>query len=197
MANSINSICIFCGSSTGNAPHYVQAAEALGTVMADRGKRLIYGGGKVGLMGSIADTVLKHQGEVTGVLPHFLDKKEVGHTGLSELILVETMHERKKIMSELADAFIAMPGGFGTLDELAEILTWIQLGLIKKPVALYNINGYFDHLVLQMDLMVREGFLKQQNRELLLLGTDPVQLLEDMEDFDMPDTDKWLFSEGV
>ncbi len=193
----MKSIAVFCGSSLGNNDIYAQAAEQLGIVLAETGKRLIYGGGKVGLMGLIADTALRNNGEVTGILPRFLEAKEVGHTGLTELLLVDTMHERKKKMSELADGFIAMPGGFGTLDELAEILTWIQLGLIKKPIALLNVNEYFNALNQQLDHMVYEGFLRKENRDLLLTGDDAAQLLRDMENLVLPDTEKWLFSEGI
>ncbi|GAA0891725.1 hypothetical protein GCM10009122_14040 [Fulvivirga kasyanovii] len=149
--------------------------------MAKKNKTLIYGGGKVGLMGAIADAVMDNGGNVVGVIPDFLMKKEVGHLGLSELLVVRSMHERKQKMAELADGFVAMPGGFGTLEELGEILTWVQLGLIKKPVGLLNVNGFYDHLLLQMDHMVKQGFLKPQNRKLVINITqaeDVLPLLE-------------------
>ncbi|UII33715.1 TIGR00730 family Rossman fold protein [Fulvivirga ulvae] len=164
----MKNICVFCGSSHGNEPIYDAEAQTLGKWMAKNNKSLIYGGGKVGLMGTIADAVMNNCGSVTGVIPDFLMRKEVGHLGLTELLVVKSMHERKQKMAELADAFIAMPGGFGTLEELGEILTWVQLGIIKKPVGLLNVGGFYDHLLLQMDHMVKQGFLKPQNRKLIL-----------------------------
>lgn len=177
----MNNICVFCGSSHGNEPIYTTQAQTLGKLMAKNNKTLIYGGGKVGLMGAIADAVMDNGGNVIGVIPDFLMKKEVGHLGLSELLVVRSMHERKQKMAELADGFIAMPGGFGTLEELGEILTWVQLGLIKKPVGLLNVSGFYDHLLLQMDNMVKQGFLKPQNRKLVINIThaeDVISLLE-------------------
>ena len=142
--SKLQSICVFCGSSPGNEKVYADQARVLGKAIAAQGSRLIYGGGNIGLMGIIANTVLEEGGSVTGVLPKFLNRKEVGHVSLSELILVDSMHERKQRMSDLSSAFIAMPGGFGTLEEIAEMLTWTQLGLSTKPLGFYNINGFYD-----------------------------------------------------
>ncbi|MEM6360058.1 MAG: TIGR00730 family Rossman fold protein [Bacteroidota bacterium] len=164
----MKNICVFCGSSVGSDPRFVEAAKSLGRQLVSNNIQLIFGGGKVGLMGAIADEVLARGGKAIGVIPDFLMEKEVGHTGLTEMHIVESMHERKQKMAFLADGFIAMPGGFGTLEELAEILTWVQLELIRKPVALLNVNGYYDGLLNQLDHMVECHFLKPQNRELIL-----------------------------
>lgn len=171
-------ICVFCGSGTGNQPVYAQAARELGTEMVRHGHTLIYGGGNVGLMGIVADAVLEHRGEVIGVIPDFLLKREVGHRGVTRLEVVQTMHERKRRMADLADAFIAMPGGWGTLDELAEILTWGQLGLIHQPVGLLNTQHFFDPLLQQMQHMVDAGFLRGENLARLLACDEPQQLIE-------------------
>lgn len=164
----MKNICVFCGSSKGNLSVYEEEAKHFGKLIGEKGKTLIYGGGNVGLMGLIADTVLEYGGEVIGVIPDFLMKKEVGHLALSELIIVKSMHERKKRMAELADSFVAMPGGFGTLEELAEVSTWVQLELIKKPIAVLNVQGFYDHYFRQLDVMVEHGFLLQQNRNMIM-----------------------------
>ena len=156
-------ICVFCGSSPGYHSAYSSAARELGTRIAEGNHKLIYGGGNIGLMGIVADAVLEKQGEVIGIIPKFLMDKEVGHLGLTSLEIVSSMHDRKKRMADLADAFIAIPGGWGTLEEIAEILTWKQLGLITQPVAILNVNGFFDPLLEQMKAMVNEGFLREQN----------------------------------
>ncbi len=156
-------ICVFCGSSSGNAVVYVNAAKELGTWLAKTNSSLIYGGAKIGLMGVLANEVMAQKGTVIGVIPKFLMKLEVGHTGITQLEMVGTMHERKQRMAELADAFIAMPGGWGTLDELAEILTWKQLKLIHEPIGLLNTNSFFDPLLSQMRMMEEEGFLKMES----------------------------------
>lgn len=156
-------ICVFCGSSPGYNSVYASAARELGTRIAEGNHKLIYGGGNIGLMGIVADAVLEKQGEVIGIIPKFLMDKEVGHLGLTSLEIVSSMHDRKKRMADLADAFIAIPGGWGTLEEIAEILTWKQLGLITQPVAILNVNGFFDPLLQQMKAMVDEGFLREQN----------------------------------
>lgn len=191
----MNSICVFCGSSTGFNSIYINEAKVLGKLLVENKKRLIYGGGNVGLMGIIADEVLANGGKVTGVIPHFLIDWEVGHGGLTEMIKVDSMHERKMIMSELADGFIAMPGGFGTLEELGEILTWVQLSIIQKPVGILNVNGFYDHLIAHMDNMVNEGFLKTQNREMLIESQNSINLLEKMEEFTPIATKKWIHPE--
>ena len=164
----MKNICVFCGSSVGNNPAFTEAAKSLGQQLAANDIQLIYGAGNVGLMGIIAEAVLQNGGKVTGVIPDFLWDKEVGHTGLTEVHVVDSMHIRKQKMASLADGFIAMPGGFGTLEELAEILTWVQLELIKKPVGLLNVNGFYTPLLNQLDHMVQSGFLKAQNRALLI-----------------------------
>lgn len=170
-------ICVFCGSGTGRNPVYVDVANTLGKLMVQHQSTLIYGGGNIGLMGILADAVMAGGGKVIGVIPDFLMQKEVGHKGLTQLEVVGSMHERKRRMADLADAFVALPGGWGTLDELAEILTWRQLGLVKAPVALLNTNHYFDSLLKQMEVMVTEGFLSAQNLADLLVAETPQTLL--------------------
>lgn len=170
-------ICVFCGSASGNNPVYAEAARALGALMAKQGHALVYGGGNVGLMGVVADAVLAHGGEVIGVIPDFLMRREVAHLGLSRLEVVDTMHLRKQRMAELSNAFIAMPGGWGTLDELAEILTWRQLGLVHQPIGILNVAEFFDPLLAQMRTMVDEGFLKSGNLDLLLVENTPEELV--------------------
>lgn len=191
----MKSICVFCGSSAGHNPIFAEQAKAMGQAIATNNLRLIYGGGNVGLMGIIADEVMHHNGEVTGVIPHFLFDWEVGHTGLTELIKVESMHERKKMMSELADGFIAMPGGFGTLEELGEIVTWVQLSIIQKPVGILNVNGFYDQLIAQFDTMVAQGFLKRENRNIIISNSDPVELLRQMQEYKTVSADKWITPE--
>lgn len=170
-------LCVFCGSSTGSNPIYAQAARDLGQLISKTNSTLVYGGGNIGLMGILADEVLKSSGKVIGVIPDFLVKREVGHQGLTQLEIVSSMHERKKRMADLSDAFIAMPGGWGTLDELAEILTWKQLNLVQTRVGLLNINSFFDPLVDQMNKMVKEGFLLDSNLKELVIAENPSSLL--------------------
>lgn len=170
-------ICVFCGSSIGNNPIYKEAARHLGQLMAESSHNLVYGGGNVGLMGVVADSVMEHNGKVIGVIPDFLLRREVGHRGISELEVVSSMHERKKRMADLADAFIAMPGGWGTLDELAEILTWKQLELIHQPIGLLNTRHFFNPLLDQMRLMVSAGFLRQENLDFLKVEETAEKLL--------------------
>jgi len=170
-------LCVFCGSSTGSNPIYAQAARDLGQLISKTNSTLVYGGGNIGLMGILADEVLKSSGKVIGVIPDFLVKREVGHQGLTQLEIVSSMHERKKRMADLSDAFIAMPGGWGTLDELAEILTWKQLNLVQTRVGLLNINSFFDPLVDQMNKMVKEGFLLDSNLKELVIAANPSSLL--------------------
>ncbi len=188
----MKSVCVYCGSSTGENPEYRSRAAELGGVLESQGIALVYGGGSVGLMGILADSVMTIGGEVIGVIPRFLKEKEVGHDKLTQLILVESMHERKSKMSELADGFIAMPGGFGTLEELAEILTWVQLGLIRKPVGVLNVDYFFDNLILQLDKMVEQGFLRQQNRDILLVDSNPQSLVARMQDYLPIQVEKWI-----
>ena len=170
-------VCVFCGSGVGHNPVYAAAAKELAALFCTTKTTLIYGGGNIGLMGILADEMLKNQGKVIGVIPDFLVQKEVAHHGLTSLEIVTSMHERKKRMADLADSFIAMPGGMGTVDELAEILTWKQLKLIHQPVGLLNTNHFFNHLISQMMLMVESGFLKEENFKELIIQDTPSKLL--------------------
>ena len=170
-------LCVFCGSSMGVDPVYATAAESLGKLLAHYQITLVYGGGNVGLMGVLADSVMNAGGDVIGVIPDFLLKREVGHRGITHLEVVQSMHERKKRMADLADGFIAAPGGWGTLEEIAEVLTWRQLGIISKPVGLLNINGFFDPMLAQMKLMTEEGFLRAENLEILAVAKHPEELI--------------------
>ncbi len=184
-------ICVFCGSSSGNNPVFAEAARSLGKQIAEHNSQLVFGAGKVGLMGLLADAVLAHGGKVIGVIPDFLWEKEVGHTDLTELHVVDSMHIRKQKMAALADGFIAMPGGFGTLEELAEILTWVQLDLIKKPVGLLNVNGFYSTFLQQLDHMVEMGFLKPQNRQLIIEITDPETAIDQLKNYTFDDFSIW------
>jgi len=171
-------VCVFAGSSAGVRPEYMTAATDLGRVLAARGIGLVYGGARVGLMGAVADAVLTGGGEVTGVIPRSLVEKEVAHSGLTELRVVTTMHERKALMADLSDAFIALPGGWGTLDEFFEILTWAQLGLHCKPCGVLNVQGYFDRLLSFLDHSVEQGFVRREYGALLAVSDDPSTLLD-------------------
>ena len=191
MKEKIQSICIFCGSSTGKNSTYSGAAVRLGRLLAEKDLTLVYGGGNIGLMGEIARSVLDHNGRAVGVIPRFLVEKELVYLDLTELRIVESMHERKAAMAELADAFIAMPGGYGTLEETVEVLTWTQLGLHHKPVGLLNIDGYYEYLSRFFDHMVGEGFLLQEYKDMLLIEKDPAALLDSLQIFKLPQLDKW------
>jgi uncharacterized protein (TIGR00730 family) len=169
-------ICVFCGSATGDNPLYASLAAEFGKLLAERGHSLVYGGGNIGLMGIIADSVLENHGKVIGVIPTFLAEREVAHQGLTQLEIVGTMHERKMRMANLANAFVVLPGGWGTLDEMAEILTWKQLGLINQNLFILNSNKFFDSLINQMRFMAKEGFLKQENLDLVTMVDSPQQL---------------------
>jgi uncharacterized protein (TIGR00730 family) len=170
-------VCVFCGSSTGVNPVYAEAAKALGMLLARDSITLVYGGGNVGLMGIVADAVMQANGEVIGVIPDFLLKREVGHRGITSLEVVESMHERKKRMADLADAFIALPGGWGTMEELTEVLTWRQLGLVNKAVFILNINNFFDPLLQQLGKMVSEGFVRPEYQKYLQVETSVTTLV--------------------
>ncbi len=188
-------VCVFCGSSKGINPIYSEASKELGVAIARRGIGLVYGGGHVGLMGIVADAVLKSGGSVIGVIPQALDDLEVAHRGLTELYIVDTMHTRKAMMADRADGFIAMPGGFGTLDEFCEIITWAQLGQHSKPCAILNINGYFDLLIQMFDHCVDEGFVKSIHRELVIVDDNVESLLDKMESWRTPpdaEIAKWI-----
>jgi uncharacterized protein (TIGR00730 family) len=173
-------ICVFCGSNLGISPAYRDAAVVLGGLLAARRIELVYGGGNIGLMGVLADAVLESGGRVIGVIPESLMAKEVGHAGLTELRIVNSMHERKALMADLSDGFVAMPGGFGTFEEFCEIVTWAQLGIHSKPCCVLNIAAYYDPLLELFDHAVREGFLREENRRLVLEDSDPGLLLEKM-----------------
>ncbi|MEO7767169.1 MAG: TIGR00730 family Rossman fold protein [Ferruginibacter sp.] len=190
-------LSVFCGSSMGNKPGFKNTAVKLGVAMCQRKIDLVYGGAKVGLMGTIADSVLAAGGKVTGVLPRFLQEKELAHEGLTELILVDTMHERKTRMNELCDGVLALPGGFGTLEELFEILTWSQLGLHHKPMGILNIEGFYNNLNLLILTMVENGFLKAIHRDMLIIDQNIEVVLDRMENYKAPETDKWLKAETV
>jgi uncharacterized protein (TIGR00730 family) len=178
MSNKIESICIFCGSSSGSNPVYSEKAIALGKLFIEKGITLVYGGSNVGLMRVIAATILEAGGEVIGVMPHNLIKREVAHKGLTGFHVVETMAERKEVMDRLSDAFIAMPGGVGTLDELFEVMSWNQLELINKPVALFNVEGFFNQLVAFLDYSVDQRFVKPEHRTNLIVENDENVLLK-------------------
>lgn len=170
-------VCVFCGSSVGDRPEFAEAARRIGAEIARRGLTLVYGAGHVGLMGVLADAALRAGGAVVGVIPHPLVERELGHAGLTELHVVRTMHQRKALMADRADAFIALPGGYGTLDELFEVLTWAQLGIHDKPVGLANVGGYFTPLLSWVERALEDGFLREKHRGLLLVDDDPVRLL--------------------
>ena len=188
----MKSICVFCGSSSGNNEIYKTKAKKFGEHLAKKGYKLVYGGGKVGLMGIIADSVLNAGGSVTGVIPKDLMDKEVGHDGLTEMFIVNGMQERKSMLSKLADVFVALPGGFGTLDELFEVLTWSQLGIINKPCAILNINGYFDHLIKLLEHTVEEKFLNKKHLNNLIVETDEDKLLDRINNYNPEISVKWI-----
>ncbi len=184
-------VCVFCGSNVGRRPVYREAAQAMGAALARRNLGLVYGGGKVGLMGAVADAALAAGGEVIGVIPDFLEAKEVGHRGLTELRVVSSMHERKAMMVELSDGFIALPGGYGTLEEFGEILTWAQLDLHHKPIGLLNVAGYYDALLRLFDHAVDEQFLSPSLRAFVREESDPARLLDALAAHEPRTVDKW------
>ena len=192
---NLKNICVFCGSSDGNDLKITEAAEQLGKIFVERDITLVYGAAKIGVMGTIAKTMLDSKGSVIGIIPQFLKKKEVVHLGLTQLITTKNMHERKLEMQEMSDGFIAMPGGFGTLEELFEIITWLQLGLHDKPIGLLNINGFYDDLLRLMENMVKTGFVSMDNYEMLLVDADIENLINKMNSFKAPKIPKWLSSE--
>lgn len=188
----IERVCVFCGSSAGRDPVFRRAAEAMAAVIVARGLGLVYGGGDVGLMGVIADAVMALGGEVIGVIPQALYDREVAHEGLTRLHVVANMHERKQRMYDLADAFVALPGGMGTLEELLETVTWIQLGLHAKPCGLLNVAGYYDPLLAMLDRAVEHGFVRPEHRGLLVAESDPARLLERFSTYHEPALPKWI-----
>ena len=184
-------ICVYCGSNMGTREEYSTAARDLADVLVRHELELVYGGAAVGIMGVIADRVLEQGGKVHGVIPRLLQEKEIAHTGLTELHVVSSMHERKSMMAVLSDGFIALPGGFGTLEELIEIVTWGQLQFHDKPCGILNVRGYFDHLLKYLDHAVTEGFLRYENRGMLLHDTDPAGLVQQFERYTAPRVEKW------
>lgn len=190
-------ITVFCASSFGTEKIYEEKAIALGKTLAEQNIELVYGGANVGLMGAVADGALHAGGKVIGVLPNFLRSKEIAHLGLTELILVESMHERKTKMNDLCDGVIALPGGFGTLEELFEMLTWAQLGLHKKPIAILNVNGFYDALITLLQTMTEKGLLKEVNREMLLVSDNIDDLLDQMKNYVAPTVGKWIDKKNV
>ena len=185
-------ICVFCGSSIGIHQSYRNVAESLACYLVENGIGIVYGGGNVGLMGVLADAALQKGGEVIGVIPQALVDKEVAHSGLKELRIVSSMHERKALMAELSDGFIALPGGFGTFEEFCEVLTWSQLGLHRKPCGILNVNGYYDHLLSLFDHAVSEQFLKPVHRQMVISDNCPESLVRRMFDHKVPVLDKWI-----
>jgi uncharacterized protein (TIGR00730 family) len=195
MTRKLERICVFTGSSVGAHPEYRAQARALGQVLTRRGIELVYGGGAVGLMGVIADEVLSRGGRAHGIIPQALASKEVAHPSLTNITVVDSMHARKQRMSDLASAFIAMPGGFGTFDELFEIITWAQLGIHDKPIGLLNVAGYFDALLKMIEVAINQGFIPPQHEKLLVLETDPDALVSALESHVMPQRKRWVTPE--
>jgi uncharacterized protein (TIGR00730 family) len=185
-------ICVFAGSSSGRAPAYLAAARLLGATLAHRGIGIVYGGAKVGLMGAMADAALAAGGEVIGVIPEALVAKEVAHTGLTKLHVVNSMHERKALMASLSDAFVALPGGWGTLEEFFEVLTWAQLGLHAKPCGLLNVSGYFDGMLRFLEHSVGEAFVRREYLSMIAVGTTPQALLDAFAGYEAPRVAKWI-----
>lgn len=190
-------VCVFCGSSFGIRDVYRDAARTLGNELARRGIGLVYGGGNVGLMGVIADTLLDANGDVIGVIPEHLAAKEIEHKRLADLRVVKTMHERKALMADLADGFIALPGGFGTYDEFCEVVTWAQLGLHKKPCGMLNVAGFFDAMLAMFDHATQEGFIRPDHRAMLRVASEPGVLLAEMEAYHAPVVEKWITRSDV
>ncbi len=193
----IKSICVFCGAASGVRPEYAASASMVGAGIARRGLKLVYGGGNVGLMGTVADAALNAGGEVIGVMPRALVEKEIAHKTLTELRVVGTMHERKALMADLADAFLVLPGGFGTLDELCEIVTWAQLGFHRKAVAFLNVERYYDPFLAFINHSVEEGFVSPASRDVLLVDNSPDALLDRLVAYTPPEVNRWLEREDL
>mgnify|MGYP000651644877 CR=1 FL=1 len=188
----IRKICVYCGSNPGNRPDYIDAARRLAGVLVEKGIDLVYGGAGVGIMGAIASTVMEKGGHVTGIMPEGLVEKEIAHPSLSEMHVVGTMHERKALMADLADGFIAMPGGLGTSEELFEVWTWAQLGMHEKPCGLFNVCGYYNPLVSFLDHATAEGFISPTHRGMLIVESDPGKLLEQFKIYQAPRAKNWI-----
>lgn len=193
----LKTITVFCGSNMGSNKAFESAASQVGTVLASSNIQIVYGGAKVGLMGAVADAALQHGGKVIGILPNFLKTKEIVHDSLTQLILVESMHERKTKMNELSDGVIALAGGFGTLEELFEMITWAQLGLHQKPIGILNTNGFYDALIVLIQSMVDNGFLKHENQKMILISSDINDLLQQMQKYAAPAVNKWITKDTV
>jgi len=191
---SIKKLCVFCGSSTGNRPVYQEAAAQLGDQLASLGIALVYGGGRVGLMGLLADSVLRGGGEAIGVMSRALVEKEIAHSALTRLHVVETMHERKALMADLADAFVLLPGGFGSWEEFCEVVTWLQLGMHCKPCGILNVSGYYDALLAQTANAVAEGFLGSAHKEMVIVQASVERLLSQLNTAPLPSVAKWVSS---
>jgi uncharacterized protein (TIGR00730 family) len=190
--NDLRSVTVYCGSTAGADPAYAEGTRALARLLVVSGIRIVYGGGALGLMGILADTAMKARGEVVGIMPQALIDREIAHRGLKDLRVVGSMHERKALMADLADAFIALPGGIGTLEELIEVYTWSKLGMHRKPIGVLNVNGYYDSLAAFLDDAVQERFLPEQDREALIFESDPEALLARMARAEPPPAEKWL-----
>jgi uncharacterized protein (TIGR00730 family) len=197
MTSPLRSICVFCGSSTGNRQEYVAAAADFGRLLGERRIRLVYGAGNVGLMGVLADAALAAGGEVIGVIPQMLVDRELAHRGITDLRIVTSMHERKALMAELSDGFVALPGGLGTFEELCEVLTWVQLGIHRKPCGCLNVMGYFDSLARMFDHAVTEGFLRSEQRRLFISSNEPNALLRLLESHASTTEAKWSGREMI
>jgi uncharacterized protein (TIGR00730 family) len=187
----MKTVCVFCGSNFGTRPAYREAAVRVGSLLAARGITLVYGGGKVGMMGALADACLASKGKVIGIIPKSLAAKEIGHPNLTELRVVDSMHERKKVMADQADAFLALPGGFGTWEEFCEAVTWSQLGLHRKACAILNVEGFYDAFLAQADRATKEGFVSDVHRSLVISGSDPDELLDRLGRYQVPQEEKW------
>lgn len=188
----MKNICVFCGANFNGDALLLQAIDQLTDIMVNQNIGLIYGGGKVGVMGLLADAMLNKGGKVEGVLPRFLESKEIAHPAVTKMHIVESMHERKQLMNDLCDGFIALPGGLGTMEEFFEVLTWLQLGLHGKPVGILNVNGFYDPLLQQLDVMIEQRFLKPVNRELVLSSGDPIELVDMMTHFKVKTDEVWF-----
>jgi uncharacterized protein (TIGR00730 family) len=197
LRGKVDTVTVFCGSKPGNDRLFREQAQLLGKKLAERGICIVYGGARVGLMGAVADGALDSGGKVIGVFPGFLENLEIAHRGLSELIIVDSMHARKTRMNELSKGVIALPGGFGTIEELFEMLTWAQLGLHRKPVALLNTGGYYDGLIELISKMVNSGFLSRESSQMLLVGNDIDILIDRMEDYNAPEMEIWISEDEV
>jgi uncharacterized protein (TIGR00730 family) len=188
-------VAVYAGSTDGARPGYAEASRAVITELVRRGSGVVYGGGSNGLMGVLADTALEAGGEVTGVIPKFLDDREIAHKGVTDLRVVDTMHERKMLMADLSDAFLVLPGGIGTLEEVVEMLSWSQLGLHRKPIALLDVDGFYRPLITLLDHMTTESFISVDHRKFLISDPDPITLLDTMESWESPETTRWLKDE--